>query len=391
MRLALMFNSPYLGGAERSFIYQSQFLSKDSKVDFYIPSLDKKSEEIHCLLNESGWSDKRINYFKYPKSLFSVSRSGSRMMNLLKFMGGILKALKSLSRLNLDEYDIIWCNGNKVGLVCYLYCYLVGFKGKLIWHFRDYPVEDQPFSLIWKSFKWKKGFSFELIANSHSVKKSLEALSCPLKPVHVVYNPIGLRLKNDKEVDRHENGYCLAFVGMLAPWKGVEQLIIFSSLFEEELRDLGVSSVKIYGAQIYDTKGEHDNYDQQLEKLAKKLNNQLVEFCGLEKPENIYPKVDLLFHLSLRPEPFGRVLVESMSFGVPVLSTGLGGAEELIGTNQERGFLIKAYDYSGWFELVSKILFNEEFSRLKREQAFEFSQELHPMIKKQIKEVLCSN
>jgi glycosyltransferase involved in cell wall biosynthesis len=59
--------------------------------------------------------------------------------------------------------------------------------------------------------------------------------------------------------------------------------------------------------------------------------------------ELTYPEFDLVVHYSVRPEPFGRVPLEAMACGVPVIAAGEGGPIEIlgegIGPRREAGWL----------------------------------------------------
>lgn len=60
-------------------------------------------------------------------------------------------------------------------------------------------------------------------------------------------------------------------------------------------------------------------------------------------PEGIYPEVDFTVHSSTSPEPFGRVMIEAMAFGRPVITAGDGGTRESI-CEGETGFLASPAD-----------------------------------------------
>ena len=59
--------------------------------------------------------------------------------------------------------------------------------------------------------------------------------------------------------------------------------------------------------------------------------------------EKAYPEFDLAVHYSLRPEPFGRVVLEAMACAVPIVAAGEGGPVEVlgegIGPRREAGWL----------------------------------------------------
>jgi glycosyltransferase involved in cell wall biosynthesis len=52
---------------------------------------------------------------------------------------------------------------------------------------------------------------------------------------------------------------------------------------------------------------------------------------------------DILVHASVRPEPFGRVILEGMLLGKPVIATAAGGVPELIEDNRT-GWLVPPGD-----------------------------------------------
>jgi len=61
------------------------------------------------------------------------------------------------------------------------------------------------------------------------------------------------------------------------------------------------------------------------------------------KIERVFPEFDVALHYSLRPEPFGRVIVEAMACGIPVVAANEGGPVEILGsgsgTQREAGWL----------------------------------------------------
>jgi glycosyltransferase involved in cell wall biosynthesis len=380
--MAIFFNSPYLGGAERSLIYQCETLSKNFELTFFIPYLIKAEEtqQIQELLQESGFDRENFVFLSYPQSLFSVSRSG-RFRNLFVLIFSFLSLFNNFSLYALNRYDYWWANGNKIGLALYLWALLGRFKNKFVWHFRDYPATTGVFSNIWHIYKLPKPFKFSLIGNSFSVSSELEKIKGKRDRVYTLYNPIGAPL----EFTKRKSIKNIGIVAMFAPWKGLHFIVSFLSIYENKLLDLGIENVFFFGKEIYRTDGGHSGYTIQLRDLKKSLHGKWPMFCGSLSPESLYPQLDLLIHSSLRPEPFGRVLIEAFASGIPVISTGLGGAGELLGGREERGDKFFPYDYEGLFITIKNRI---EFPQEKIDEAKGFINQLDNLTTQQFDQIL---
>ena len=64
---------------------------------------------------------------------------------------------------------------------------------------------------------------------------------------------------------------------------------------------------------------------------------------AVEKIEDVYKNLDILTFTTLEREFFGRVIIEAMATGLPVISTNIGGPKEII-TDGYDGFLIPPGD-----------------------------------------------
>ena len=72
----------------------------------------------------------------------------------------------------------------------------------------------------------------------------------------------------------------------------------------------------------------------------------------------VWSKIDCLVHTASR-EPFGRVIIEAMSHGVPVVAVDSCGPGEII-RNGESGLLVQAGDIEGLSEAMLKIATDNE-------------------------------
>ena len=65
--------------------------------------------------------------------------------------------------------------------------------------------------------------------------------------------------------------------------------------------------------------------------------------------------LDVLLHTSTKPEPFGRVLIEAMAVGVPVIGAREGGVPEIL-THDRDGGLVVPGDVAGYEALLAALV-----------------------------------
>lgn len=356
-KTACILNSTELGGAERSFITQLSLSNEGDDYVIFYPSVEGRSLSLESktFLEQKGLMPGTS--FPFHSELYSTSRS-SRFENVIEIIIGMLEQILLFKTSNLLSYKNIWCNGTKVFFPIFFSSIIFGYRGTLVWHLRDYPsggVYEKVIKFFYRRFS---RFKLILVGNSDSVAESYKEIFNQ-ETVLRVYNPVE-ELKTSEE-NRSFNGV-LGFAGMSAPWKGVHELYLWASLYEDELINLGVKEIAVFGKNIYLTKGAHSKYSEDLALLKKKFPSKLIKEKGLVEPDKIYASIDVMLHLSNRVEPFGRVILESFAHGIPCISTGLGGAGELMAGSS--GLIHFSHDYGGLFEMVKKLISDEQF-RLK--------------------------
>jgi glycosyltransferase involved in cell wall biosynthesis len=348
--IAVIMNTNEVGGAERSLVFQLMNQA-ENKLTFFIPRISS-SNKLELFLKDSGFNN--IKYYHYPESLYSLSRSNFKpklqmIFDLTKFIFDV----KEFSELN--QFDMVYLNGNKAAFMFFTKNRIINFKGKVVWHLRDYYHSKKITNALWSVLNNFKKDDLSFVCNSNSVKKSLESSPWRNYPTQVIYNPVG---ENLPQRDTSKSIKTIGFVSMMAPWKGVHEIVLWSKLFEEDLLRLGIEQVKIYGGDIYKTQGSHNDYNDQLNGLLKKFNSKLVTFVGQKDPRDIFLEIDCLVHYSLSPEPFGRVILEAFEAGIPVVSTCLGGAGELV-QSMETGIKVYPHDRHGLFLAIEQLVNNK--------------------------------
>lgn len=341
-QIAIVMNTDRVGGAERSQILQFK-AEANVQLTFFIPQVSgSKDLEYFILENLNA----KIQYYQYPSSVYQLSRAkkGISLSFIIASLSLLVKA-----DLNLSSFDIVYLNGNKAAFYYFL-SHLFKKNKKIIWHLRDYFSESNLLKLVWNILilKYKKQIKF--ISNSISVANNLKSVFSSNIDYEVIYNPSGL-IKNSQMKKKFET---LGFVSMMAPWKGVHDVYFFAWFYESELKALGIKKIRLYGDNVYETKGDHSTYKNDLKKMIEKMPTDLIEFAGLKKPEAIYSEIDCLIHYSISPEPFGRVIVEAFANSVPVITTGLGGAGEII-ENGVTGFKTILYDRQDLYEKIQML------------------------------------
>lgn len=101
-----------------------------------------------------------------------------------------------------------------------------------------------------------------------------------------------------------------------------------------------------------------------LQKLVKELGLQDdVVFTGdMEDVRPAYAAMDMLILPSVHPEPFGKVVLEAMAMGLPVIATRQGGPLEAV-VEGETGFLVPSADDQALADRIGQLVADEELRR----------------------------
>jgi glycosyltransferase involved in cell wall biosynthesis len=322
MKIAVLLNTNQLGGAERSLIEQLRRQGNPERFTLFYPALPSADDRLRTFLQSSLGTSGAT--YPYPRGLYELSRTGRGPgVALVRALLGLPRWAFAL-RQRFAGHDGFYVNGNKAALVPLL-LRLLGDRRPVYWHFRDFPAPGL-FRAVRRLF-WRTPDAcadFFLVANSQAVKRSLARYFDEAR-ITTLYNlPGELPRRTVTRVRR------LGVVAMIAPWKGLHEVLLTLALFRSELRELGIEEVVLYGASLYLTDGEHRSYEAQLRRSISELRLDFVRLESGLGPREIFSEIDLLIHSAVRPEPFGRVIVEAMKSGVPVVSTALGGAAELV-------------------------------------------------------------
>jgi len=338
------------GGIETYVKYLSEEITKsckDNKVGIFYESDEK--EDIYLKENLTLKS-------------FSTKASNKRILNkTLKFLNVILSITNILIYIRefkkyLKDYDVIICRFSIHAL-----CAKIAFPNKKIVFI---PAVVTP-KLLLKNIRAQKlkgkvrllfhvfyGYFHEFIACrkvdklivfSQFIKNDLTKFYRLQRDI--IINPPGSKFSNHNNNFIPECKKNILFVGRLVPEKNIELLIQ-----AVELLEYPNISCTIVGGGIL---------KEQLKLLAKKCNvDNKIDFVDATQDVEKYYRAADLFVLLSSYESFGQVIIEAMSFGIPVMafkpSKKIQTASQELIQNKKNGYLIEKYSP----EYIAKIIDN---------------------------------
>lgn len=167
----------------------------------------------------------------------------------------------------------------------------------------------------------------------------------------VIYNAVDTHntlLKSNVSTPKIVFGY----IGRIDEDKGVEYMVDELALLSAEFKN----NIQL----VFAGKGEVEF----INKLKAKLDGIEYKFLGIAKQTDFYGSIDILIVPALWNEPFGRIVIESLSYMVPVCQSDRGGLKELYSPNSswmfspQKGHLLAQITYilSNRNELAEKKL-----------------------------------
>lgn len=79
-----------------------------------------------------------------------------------------------------------------------------------------------------------------------------------------------------------------------------------------------------------------------------------MEFVGTVKIEKFLPQLNFLIVPSQWNEPFGRVVIEANSYGIPVIASNKGGIPEIVVPNVT-GYVFETENHLSLIDSIKKI------------------------------------
>ena len=264
-------------------------------------------------------------------------------------------------RRRLNDAQLIYCNTPKAIVFAGLDAVLS--RKNFVVHLHDLLTREHFSGLNLKLlhfFAQRAGF---VIANSRATADTFLRAGGRAANVEVVYNgfdPAQFARRPDfsREASRQALGLPAAplvgIFGRLTRWKGQHVAL-------DAMRKLPDMHLAIIGEALFTE--DDRRYREELHQAAQEESLQgRIHFLGFKKEVTaLLQTMDVVIHCSISAEPFGRVIVEAMLAGTPVVATRGGGVEEIV-TDGKNGLLVPPGDSAALAAAIRRLTGEREFA-----------------------------
>jgi glycosyltransferase involved in cell wall biosynthesis len=198
-----------------------------------------------------------------------------------------------------------------------------------LWHSGEFL--DRP-RLVGQALYWTTAaLASRIIVSSVAVRARFPPWARPR--IEVVHNGVDLERfhpARDGAATRAALGIpgeapVVGFVGRLIPWKGAELFAEIAALVRQRVPE---ARFLLVGSRL----AAYPDYLARVQARLRALGLAACTTVLVDRQDipELLAAMDVFVHCSLRPEPFGIVIVEAMATGKPVVAAEAGGVPEII-------------------------------------------------------------
>lgn len=337
-RILLVGHSGDMYGASRSLIKLANILSGENTVYVLLPEPGPLFETLKV-----SFPEERI---LFDPGLYIFTRKSFRLQYFFQTLRSYIGNLTSLTRIiRRYKIDVVHTNSGVVPAAAVA----AKINGKKhIWHIREWFGD---FNKFWPFYSfYMRSFSDKIICVSNTMASQFPRTD----KIKVIYNGFPVPdVQEPSASDQLKNVIrqsdlvlgCTSRIRLIR--KGQEYLIEAVGLLTKK------TGKNIQIVLIGDYVPGYESQKLVLEKLIEKHKlHGKVHFLGhLANPLPYYKLFDVFVLPSGEPEPFGGVVMEAMSLGLPIIGSNVGGTTEQVGEGIN-GYLFENKDP---YDLASKI------------------------------------
>ncbi|WP_395748799.1 glycosyltransferase family 4 protein [Prosthecobacter sp.] len=318
-----------LGGAELMLLDIAAARAADSEVALF------QDGEFRTALENAHV---KTHVFKLGEEASAVDKQAG-VASALASIPAILDLVLQIARA-ARAFDVVYANTAKSLIIGGPAARLAGRR--LIFHLHDIIADGHFSSLNQKALIFCANYcARKVIANSEATKAAFIASGGRADLCVVV--PNGFQIPEERTSTAKTSAlrsslgiqpaaWTVLMAGRLSHWKGQHVLL-------EALKSVPTAHAILLGDALFTD--EDRLYAQRLHTQAEEPELKgRIHFAGFQSDTMPYfDMADAVVHASVFPEPFGRVIVEGMLAGKPVIASRAGGAAEII-QHEQTGLLV---------------------------------------------------
>ena len=329
LRVTAVTVSAQLGGTERVLL---DFANHAFEHDIALRVVTPQPGPLLEILNDTGVP---ATVIPAPAMMLRGSQGTGALASLPAALVGLAMWARRLARHPfVRETDAVLSTGFKPHLATARLR-----QAPIVWHLHEFPPAVT--GLFWRRLAHNRPAA--LIANSEAVGRAWREAG---SGIVVVANGVDLdrfRLRVRSHWIHEQLGIPREhrLIGMPAAfgrWKGQLEVLQAFDLVAAARRDVHLVFV---GGSIHDTAAARA-YEVELRREIGKRDagsaNRVHHLPFQARIESVYPELDLVLHYSTRPEAFGRVVLEAMACGIPIIAAAKDGPTEIV---TEGGWLVE--------------------------------------------------
>ena len=326
MTILLVSHTADLNGAERSL---------------FDLALGLKEQAVNCLVlcPTEGPLVTMLREAEISTLVMKLPRPQRRLSALLLFLLLWLPIVVRLAHWLRKNGIAVVYNNTIDGLYAPFAAYLVGVP--CVWHVREVKPGSRR---LRRFFSWLLNhLSTNTVFNSQTTMRAYATQANPTW--EVVYN--GVEIKAPPPL-RDNPVVVIGYAGQLVTLKRPDRFVnILAAVID--------ICPTVKGVMV----GDGILLDELRRFVADKNLAHVIQIAGqVGDMASFYQEIDILV-LTSDAESFGRVIIEAMSFGRPVIAANVGGVSEVV-VDGETGFLVSADDIAAYTEKIILLATNRD-------------------------------